>query len=268
MTASPSLDPLPECANGPHAPELPGAFATDLITRLLAAGRLAHADKILSHAYHFAYGQTLAYLDDLDAPNILEIGYGNGAGVKFWRSVFPRAQLLCFDIDQQLEGEGFCVLKVDQSDAGALERITHDLGITFDLIIDDGSHNPHHQILSFNHLFPHLNDGGLYVFEDIETSYWRQGLLYGYQCNFGLGDPWSLIEIFKVVADLVNARFISEEDRQYLSYRLLSLGFDASLADSIFSTQFFPNLVAVKKVQNFASHMYAAAYPHQAFSRR
>lgn len=268
MTASPSLDPLPECATAPQVPDLPGAFATDLITRLVAAGRLARADKILHHAYHFAYGQTLAYLDDLEAPNILEIGYGNGEGIKFWRSVFPRAQLLCFDIDQQLEGEGFRVLKVDQSDADALERATRDLGLTFDLIIDDGSHNPHHQVLSFNHLFPRLNDGGLYVAEDIETSYWRQGALYGYQCNFGLGDPWSFIEIFKVVADLVNARFISEEDRQYLSYRLLSLGFDASLADSIFSTQFFPNLVAVKKMQNFASHMYAAAYPHQAFSQR
>src|SRR5690606_41306911 len=41
-----------------------------------------------------------------------------------------------------------------------------------DLIIDDGSHINEHVIESFNFLFPRLKSGGIYVIEDVQTSYW------------------------------------------------------------------------------------------------
>ena len=37
----------------------------------------------------------------------------------------------------------------------------------FDIIIDDGSHDPKDQIKSFESLFPSLKCGGVYVVEDI-----------------------------------------------------------------------------------------------------
>jgi demethylmacrocin O-methyltransferase len=39
-------------------------------------------------------------------------------------------------------------------------------------VIDDGSHRPQDVIDSFGILFPMLADDGLYVIEDIQTSYW------------------------------------------------------------------------------------------------
>ena len=41
----------------------------------------------------------------------------------------------------------------------------------FDIIIDDGSHQSKHIIKSFNFLFPYLNTNGIYVIEDLQTSY-------------------------------------------------------------------------------------------------
>jgi len=40
------------------------------------------------------------------------------------------------------------------------------------LIIDDGSHINSHIITTSNFLFPFLNKGGVYVVEDLKTSYW------------------------------------------------------------------------------------------------
>jgi hypothetical protein len=41
----------------------------------------------------------------------------------------------------------------------------------FDIIIDDGSHVSKHIIKTFNFLFDYLVDGGLYIAEDLQTSY-------------------------------------------------------------------------------------------------
>ena len=44
-------------------------------------------------------------------------------------------------------------------------------GKKVELIVDDGSHVPEHQILSFNFLFKNLlSPGSTYIIEDIETS--------------------------------------------------------------------------------------------------
>src|SRR5262249_42029369 len=42
----------------------------------------------------------------------------------------------------------------------------------FDIIIDDGSHIPQHVIASFQALFPLLADDGIYVIEDVQTTFW------------------------------------------------------------------------------------------------
>ena len=40
-----------------------------------------------------------------------------------------------------------------------------------DIIIDDGSHIVYDQVISFKSLFNKLNPGGIYVIEDLHTSY-------------------------------------------------------------------------------------------------
>ena len=61
-----------------------------------------------------------------------------------------------------------------------------------------------HRIISFNVLFPLLEEGGVYIIEDVETSYWTRGEIYGYLTRYGHKHPASIVEIFKDAADAVN----------------------------------------------------------------
>jgi hypothetical protein len=54
-----------------------------------------------------------------------------------------------------------------------------------DIVLDDGSHQTKHQIESFKILFPEMSEGGLYMVEDLHTSYWRgYGGGYNRRSNF------------------------------------------------------------------------------------
>ena len=80
------------------------------------------------------------------------------------------------------------------------------------MIIDDGSHLPSHQLLSLETLWPSLAPGGLYIVEDVETSYWAQhATLYGYSY---IGQP-SIVDRLKLVADTINRQGIG---RYYVLY--------------------------------------------------
>ena len=73
------------------------------------------------------------------------------------------------------------------------------------MIIDDGSHLPSHQLLSLETLWPALAPGGLYIVEDVETSYWAQhATLYGYSYI----DQPSAVDRLKLVADTINREFL------------------------------------------------------------
>ena len=54
-----------------------------------------------------------------------------------------------------------------------------------DIVLDDGSHHMHDVKSSFDYLYPILNVGGIYIIEDLHTSYWRRyGGGYGVKNNF------------------------------------------------------------------------------------
>ena len=85
-----------------------------------------------------------------------------------------------------------------------MNRLLSQIKHPIHFICDDGSHVPEHQLLTFNTLFSRLEIGGVYVIEDIETSYWTKKQCYGYPIRCGLGHEKSIIEIFKVAIDGVN----------------------------------------------------------------
>merc|ERR1719454_1987275 len=67
------------------------------------------------------------------------------------------------------------IFSLDQSDADALEDLKQKSPEGWDIIIDDGSHKPEHNIISFQYLWEKVRPGGMYVIEDIETSYVDNG---------------------------------------------------------------------------------------------
>lgn len=142
----------------------------------------ANTDKVTHHGYHFFHPLFLEKIRN-DNFNMLEIGYGNGESIKMWCNYFAHSTIFCADINIEKEINNRCkVIKCDQSNEEDLMNLVKYIG-SAKVIVDDGSHNPKHQYDTFLFLFESLlEDGGVYIIEDIETSYWKSHYtLYGYE---------------------------------------------------------------------------------------
>src|SRR5882757_9979464 len=76
-------------------------------------------------------------------------------------------------LEAVLCGCGINIFKGSQVDKEFLRNVIKKIGNP-DIIIDDGSHVNEHMIDTFKILFPLLKDGGVYVVEDTQTSYWPE----------------------------------------------------------------------------------------------
>jgi len=106
--------------------------------------------------------------------NLLEIGVQNGGGLWMWQKYFPNAQIYGIDIDpycKRHEGDRVKVFTGSQGDPEFLRQVSEEVS-GFSIVIDDGSHIMDHQLTSFSILFPLMRLKGIYVFEDLHTSYW------------------------------------------------------------------------------------------------
>ena len=103
--------------------------------------------------------------------NLLEIGVENGESLKMFSEYFPKANLVGLDIfKKEFSIKKTELFKGDQADIGILKKIVNKYK-KFDIIIDDGSHINSDIKKSFNYLFSKLKYGGIYVIEDLQTSY-------------------------------------------------------------------------------------------------
>ena len=109
------------------------------------------------------------------AVTMLEIGVSHGGSLQMWRHhLGRRSTIVGFDIEPrvaELAERGIDVLVGDQADPVFLDELVARYG-EFDVVLDDGSHHPDHQIASICHLWPHVAEGGVYIVEDLHSNYW------------------------------------------------------------------------------------------------
>lgn len=85
------------------------------------AGYLSGTDKVTHHGYERFYAD---FLNRSKICNqILEIGYGEGQSIKFWKRIFPNSFLNIIDLDKSEIGNGYQVFKCDQSSLKDLKKI-------------------------------------------------------------------------------------------------------------------------------------------------
>jgi len=99
---------------------------------------------------------------------VMEIGVQSGASLTLWNHYFPHATLIGVDINprcKQYERGRIIVEIGSQDDPEFLATLMRKYSPS--IIIDDGSHLAHHVTFTFEHLFPFLEPGGLYVVEDM-----------------------------------------------------------------------------------------------------
>jgi hypothetical protein len=131
----------------------------------------------------------------------VEIGIQGGGSLDMWRAYFgPQARLIGVDIEPMClahASENTEILIGDQADPIFLRELARKAG-KIDILLDDGGHTMEQQINTFNELYPFLSSTGVYICEDVHTSYWPP---YG----GGLRAPGSFIEFAKAKIDELNA---------------------------------------------------------------
>lgn len=141
--------------------------------------------------------------------NILEIGIAHGGSIQLWKKYFgDQVHVYALDINPEcksLEEENTTIFIGSQSDPVFLESIKTQLP-ELDIILDDGGHTMLQQIVSFEHLYSKVKQGGVYMVEDTCTSYW-------YEFHGGFRKPSSFVEYSKNLIDTLYEGHIENEPR-------------------------------------------------------
>jgi hypothetical protein len=126
---------------------------------------------------------------------VVEIGVFHGGSLKMWKDYFGKnAKIYGIDINpncKAFEEENIEIFIGSQGDRTFLREVMKSIP-KIDILIDDGSHKMSHQIITFEEMFDYLKDDGIYVCEDLHTSYWldygggnkRRGTFIEYSKNF------------------------------------------------------------------------------------
>jgi hypothetical protein len=127
--------------------------------------------------------------------HVVEFGVNQGGSLQMWKQYFgSNARLFGIDINphcMKLEEEQIEIFIGDQSDRNFLRSLAEKIP-RIDILIDDGGHTMKQQIRTFEELFPYVDENGLYLCEDLHTSYWpkwgggykKRGTYLEYSKNF------------------------------------------------------------------------------------
>jgi len=165
--------------------------------------------------------------------NIVEFGVAHGGSLQMWKNYFGhKAKIYGIDIDpncKQLEEDRISILIGDQGDKIFLRSLKKNIP-RIDILIDDGGHEMEQQITTFEELFPHISSNGVYLCEDLHTSYMNK---------FGGGYKRknTFVEYSKNIIDQINAWFSEEPE----SFRV------TDLTRTVYSLHYYNSVLVIEK---------------------
>jgi 23S rRNA U2552 (ribose-2'-O)-methylase RlmE/FtsJ len=133
--------------------------------------------------------------------HVVEVGVAHGGSLRMWKEYFgPAARIYGVDVEptaKTLEESQIEILIGDQADVDFLMSVAAAVP-RIDILIDDGGHGMRQQEVTFRTLFPHISAEGVYLCEDMHTSYWGE---------FGGGyrREGTFVELSKGLIDEINA---------------------------------------------------------------
>lgn len=237
---------------GPFA-AIRDVIAGALFPRDLETLSLIHStDKNVDHRYAQHYARHFASWRKRRL-TLLEIGIGGyddpnlgGGSLRMWRTYFPRGQIYGIDIHDKSvhDGRRIKTFQGSQFDPRFLDRVLEITGPP-DIIIDDGSHVSRDVIVSFGYLFPRMANDGIYVVEDLQTSYWD---------DWGGDDenPESRSTAVGFFGGLIHGMHYEERPSRHLTQA-------SYFEQNILGLSFYHNLVFVQKGPNVEGGRYREA---------
>ena len=131
----------------------------------------------------------------------LEIGVWRGGSLQMWKRYFgPHARIIGVDIlpeCKEFEEDQIDIRIGPQQDLEFLQSILDEFGAP-DIVLDDGSHKMSDTLATFEFLYPRVAKNGIYMVEDLHTSYWEE-------YEGGLHKKSTFIEVCKNLIDGLNA---------------------------------------------------------------
>ncbi len=221
-----------------------------------AAASTDITDKVVQHGYHRFHPWFLREFQGKEV-RLLEIGVDRLGSVRLWRRYFADGlRLHGIDRDEKHSDDTSTQFhNVDQGSAEELRRFAATVGTAFDVIVDDGSHVPGHQILSLTILWSLLVPGGVYIIEDIETSFWKKSRFYGYRFDARKSSE-NLVGQLKAAVEAVNFEFLPQRQKRRLRKHSL-----ASVLADVEMVSFGQNcIVLLKKDPGSFGEFYGRKY--------
>jgi 23S rRNA U2552 (ribose-2'-O)-methylase RlmE/FtsJ len=173
------------------------------------------------------------------APRVLEIGVQNGGSIDMWLKYFGEGTTVvgidvnpkCLTLSYPNTVE---IVLGDQGDENFWKEflLTH---TNFDIVIDDGGHTMRQQIVTLDCVFPHLNEGGVFICEDTHTSYFED---WGGQINKNS----TFLHYAKKLTDYLNKMHIPTG---FISKKTIN-----TFGDSLNSMSFYNSAVVLEKQLN------------------
>jgi hypothetical protein len=140
--------------------------------RLTELGLKYNTDKAFFHLFTSFYNTYFEKYTEKPI-RILELGIFKGGSLKMLGEYFKHSTIYGIDINHdsvnKYYGDNIITYHCSQIDSDKLHTLFKNM--KFDIIIDDGSHVTSHQQKSLGMLFPFLHEDGIYVCEDLHTSY-------------------------------------------------------------------------------------------------
>jgi len=164
--------------------------------------------------------------------SIVEFGVFQGGSLRMWKDYFgENCKIYGIDINEhcaKLTENQVEIFIGDQDDKeflkSLIDKIPH-----IDILIDDGGHRMQQQINTFEILFDHIDENGVYLCEDLHTSYWKK---YG----GGYKNENSFIEYSKNFIDKINAWHSHSEDLKVSRF-----------TETTYSLHYYDSIVVIEK---------------------
>lgn len=165
--------------------------------------------------------------------HIVEFGVNYGGSLQMWKTYFgPKAKIYGIDINphcKEVEEDQIEVIIGDQEDRAFLKELKNRIP-KIDILLDDGGHTMKQQINTFEVLFPHIDKNGIYLCEDIHTSYRKH---YG----GGYRKRGTFVEYSKNFIDYINAWHSKQPRRLAVS----------EFTKSVFSLHYYDSILVIEK---------------------
>ncbi|MEO0684900.1 MAG: class I SAM-dependent methyltransferase [Cyanobacteria bacterium J06649_11] len=188
---------------------------------------------IYKYAHYFdIYDRHFSRFKDTDV-HMLEIGVNHGGSLQMWKDYFGKdAHIYGVDICtrcKELEEDQVEIFIGSQEDPEFLTELKQKLP-RIDILLDDGGHTMKQQITTFEEMFSHVSENGVYMCEDLHTSYWE---------DFGGGykNPNSYIEYSKSLIDYLNAWHSKQKDDFFVN----------DFSRSAYSMHYYDSILAIEK---------------------